>query len=477
MPKCKICGKETKTARSLSTHITKDHSGQKDYYDKYIDPNAQKTCNICSRPLKFINLIHGYSLNCSHQDDIECKICGRTFSKNGPLEFHIQKGHKVKVKDYYDQFLKKPEEGHCLYCGKETKFLNLSSGYAKTCNRYCSNMYKYGVDNPAKSEVVKKKAKETAMRNHGGFGLASPEIKKKVQQTNIERYGVKSPFEAESVKEKIKQTNLDRYGAENVFASEYGKQKIRETNLEKFGTESAMQSEEVKQTLRNNIEKRHGGLGWASKSIKEKCENTKKDILNEYCEKNNLVAVADLNLSYPNGVKQELEYFLYRGYTFIKQEDIERAKELDAKLIKTAKDYHSKYEAEMHEWLKSIYSGKICVNTRRIITPLELDFYIPDNNLALEFNGDYIHSVNYGKSADYHLNKTKLCQEKGIRLIHIFEHEWLMKKDIIKSIISSALGIYKNKIYARECEIREVNSKEARIFLEENHLQGFIASS
>lgn len=98
MFKRKVCGKELKTSKGLSAHITKEHLGQKDYYDKYVNPNAQKTCSICGRPLRFINLEHGYSLNCSHQDNVEYKICGRTFSKkNGPLEFHIQKGHKVKL--------------------------------------------------------------------------------------------------------------------------------------------------------------------------------------------------------------------------------------------------------------------------------------------------------------------------------------------------------------------------------------------
>ena len=53
----------------------------------------------------------------------------------------------------------------------------------------------------------------------------------------------------------------------------------------------------------------------------------------------------------------------------------------------------------------------------------------------------------------------------------------MTKQDILKSIISSALGIYKNRVYARNCEVKEVSSKEAKEFLENNHLQGYVNSS
>ena len=173
---------------------------------------------------------------------------------------------------------------------------------------------------------------------------------------------------------------------------------------------------------------------------------------------------------------------MYQGLLLIKNSDIdmEKFKELDEKFKRDTREYNSKYEVEIHEWLKSMYSGEILVNKYEIIkddTKKQLDFYIPDKNLAIEFNGDFTHSTGSGKDKDYHLNKTKLCQEKGIRLIHISEHEWNTKRDIVKSIICSALDAYKNKIYARDCEVKEVNSKEAKEFLEKNHLQGSINSS
>jgi len=145
---------------------------------------------------------------------------------------------------------------------------------------------------------------------------------------------------------------------------------------------------------------------------------------------------------------------------------------------------NSQLEQEVLTFIKSIYSGKIITNSRKIITPLELDIYIPEYNLAIEFNGLYYHSYGLNnitdKQADLkyqstrHLNKTNLCEDKNINLLHIFENEWLdnNKREIWKSIIKNKLKINNNKIYARKTIIKEVSILDARIFLEENHIQG-----
>lgn len=137
----------------------------------------------------------------------------------------------------------------------------------------------------------------------------------------------------------------------------------------------------------------------------------------------------------------------------------------------------SQPELQVLEYIKEVYHGRIVENDRSQISPKELDIYIPDKKLAIEFNGVYYHSTNMGTPKNYHLEKTIECHSAGIKLIHIHEWEWTYKQDICKSILSIALGICKNKIYARNCEVKEVDSELAKQFLENNHIQGSLNSS
>ncbi len=130
-------------------------------------------------------------------------------------------------------------------------------------------------------------------------------------------------------------------------------------------------------------------------------------------------------------------------------------------------------EKNILDFIKSIYQDKIIDNSREIISPKELDIFIPEKNLAIEFNGIYWHSEEY-KSRNYHTDKTNLCKEKGIQLIHVFEHQWDNKPEIFKSAIANKLGL-STKIYARKCKVVELNN--VKNFLDNNHLQGNCGSS
>ena len=107
----------------------------------------------------------------------------------------------------------------------------------------------------------------------------------------------------------------------------------------------------------------------------------------------------------------------------------------------------SKEEIQVIEFIKEIYKNEIQLNVRGLIPKLEIDIYLPDLKIAIEYNGLYWHSEKNGKKSDYHINKTKILQTQNIRLIQIFSDEWINKKEIVKNKLKSILAKEKtNKI-------------------------------
>jgi len=137
---------------------------------------------------------------------------------------------------------------------------------------------------------------------------------------------------------------------------------------------------------------------------------------------------------------------------------------------------YSEAEKEINSFINNLNIDTV-ENDKSLINK-EIDILIPRFNLGIEYNGLYWHSFGLSKIKEEshyrlkHLKKTRLMEEKGFNLLHIFENEWLEKKDIWKSIIRNKLNKNTKKYYARKLKIREVSSKDAKLFLESNHLQG-----
>ena len=131
----------------------------------------------------------------------------------------------------------------------------------------------------------------------------------------------------------------------------------------------------------------------------------------------------------------------------------------------------SKAEYEIKDIIESFNINVI--HSYKLESKIEIDLFLPAYNFGIEYNGIYWHSELQGKDKNYHLNKTKLCQNNNIQLLHIFENEWRdsIKQEIWKSIIKSKLG-QNNRLYARKCKLGVVSSREAKEFLDDNHLQG-----
>lgn len=134
----------------------------------------------------------------------------------------------------------------------------------------------------------------------------------------------------------------------------------------------------------------------------------------------------------------------------------------------------SKKEQEIANFITNL-GFDILQNNRTILDGKELDIFIPSKNIAIEFDGLFWHNE-LNKEKNSHITKTIECNKKGIRLLHIFEDEWIYKSNIWKSMLKAILGVTENKIYARKCEIKNVPLEEAKVFLENNHIQGYCNS-
>jgi hypothetical protein len=106
------------------------------------------------------------------------------------------------------------------------------------------------------------------------------------------------------------------------------------------------------------------------------------------------------------------------------------------------------------------------------------DIFIPEYNVAIEYNGVYWHSDKF-KDKNYHQKKSLICKDNGILLIHIWEDDWKdeTKREIIKHKIKSKLGLATGKVFARNTTVELVDYKEAHMFMEENHIQGKTTAS
>lgn len=118
---------------------------------------------------------------------------------------------------------------------------------------------------------------------------------------------------------------------------------------------------------------------------------------------------------------------------------------------------------------------------RQILKPKELDFYLPEYQLAIEVNDLWTHNSSpfcaFGnpKPKKYHFEKSWSCRQNGIRLIHIWDYEWEdeRKRPILENMILSACKKIPNRIYARNCDVKILPAIQLKDFFLENNIQGY----
>ena len=322
------------------------------------------------------------------------------------------------------------KEGYYMYSSNKAA---QSSDFVKDAIRK-NNQFKYGVDSYTQTDEFKQKATNTWLIK---YGVDNPSKSKKIHnkkiKTSIKNYGTHYPIQNSEIKKRLTVSNLEKYGVKNVMECVSIKNKSRNTRVKI----------EYKRFLESNL---------FNSKIEPMFDIDEYDGINvEYnfkCKRCNLIFADVLR-----GGKPPRCYNCYPNTNT------------------------SVAEIEIGDYIKSL-GIDIVRNERSLIDGFELDIWIPSLNIAIEHNGLYYHSeISGNKDKIYHLRKLEKCEKTGIKLINIFEDEWIYKTDIFKSKLKHILALNTETIYARKCELRILTAIEAKEFLNTYHIQGNTASN
>lgn len=403
----------------------------------------------------------------------------------------------------------------CVYCGTtENLVVDKRGAIYPRCYKCQPHHYalirekskktmleKYGVENASSLQSTKDKVKATNVERYGGFTFQSPELKKQVQKTLKNKYGVDNCSKIEEVKIKKRKRSQDVYGTDATFTSEQIKEKCKISLLEKYGVDNPLKSQEIKDKVRATNMGRYGGVAPAcSEEVLAKMKDTMRDLYGvEYASQNEIIKKKIKHTQRNNTWENFCHFLSLRKITplFSKEEYISSEIDFtflcgvcDKTFIKNSTNAcrvwcgclsnRSLYEDQISDWLLSVDPTLVIEKNKRFQISsknwYEIDIYLPDKNIGIDFHGLYWHSDEY-KDKMYHQIKYRYFSDIGVKYIQVFENEWCSSSDIIKSIILNRLGIYTRKIPARKCQVKNITYSESQKFLIENHISGNCISS
>lgn len=356
-------------------------------------------------------------------------------------------------------------------CNNIVKFKNTKVGYLEYCSTKCVSS----------DDTIKEKKKKNSLKKYGTeVPSQSDEIKDKIINTNLKKYGHNSPMGNAEVMYKSKRTLLRNHGVSNPSDCNF----IVEKRVISFRKNISQYKESYKKT---SIERYGVDHPWMNEEIHS------KSIYNSILSKNKKLkkSIEKKLIHHPNYKLVSIDYSKYKREIFIKcsvcnmtysinREDFHlrhKNKTTICTICNPVDSSQSGSEINLFEFIKDNYKSNIIQNSRSIISPYELDIYLPDLKIAFEFNGLYWHSESQ-KGKYYHRDKTIMCEDLGIELVHIWEDDWVYKNDIVKSIILNKINKTQNRIYARNCNIVEISDANiSRSFLDNNHILGNCSSS
>lgn len=320
----------------------------------------------------------------------------------------------------------------CVY-GRKKKFRSITSGYG-----FCGKANQCDCARISVSESVSASKKN----------LSQDEILKineKRMRTNLKKYGVKN---AGQTKKAITRHRLF-YEDKELVNESVKKSKI--TKLKKHGDEKYNNPRQIRKTLKEK---------YSLEYISEKYNNSSFLILGDKERLQELYHTTS-----PEQIAEDFNVHVQTVYRYLNQHGLREK-------------YKSEEENQVKNFVRSLGSD-IIENSRKVLpSGKEVDIFIPEKNIAIEYNGVYWHHEQVPHiDRHYHFDKFKESEREGIRLITIFSSDWKQKQNIVKSLLKTKLGVQSECIYARNTEVKNVSTKKARAFLNNNHLQGYCPST
>ena len=339
-------------------------------------------------------------------------------------------------------------------------------------NHEAAMLSAHGVEHALQSEEFKEKAKNT-IREHFGtdWALQSPEVQAKRRATMLERYGVENPFELEDVRAKSRETWVRKYGVSNPLQSPEVKAKSTSTVLRRYKVTNPMQCAAIaRRSKQTRI--RHFGKFW-TQSMQDKSIQTWR----EHYGVDNPFASDD--------IKKKIRQTCLSKYGFThasKNPEIRKRIE-ETTMSRYGVPYYILTDACKKscafvrisdinkQWKARLESLGYEVELEKTIGTKSYDLHLVGHDIVIEIDPTYTHSQipsHYSDKSipeDYHREKTRIANEAGFRCIHVFDWDEAEK-------VLDMLSLNRRTVYARQCDLRAIDSKEAEQFEEIYHLQG-----
>lgn len=444
-------------------------------YNKNVSINGKFSCSIKCGCLKARETnLDKYGVDSTNKlNSVKEKVKEKMLSKYGV-------DHISKVREISESKSKKMKAQSSITSKSIKKYReSLAKEEKEIINkkRDETNLKKYGFKNVSQVDSIKEKIKDTNLNRYGGYTYQSEVLMDKVISTNLKRYGVTYSLSSNFIRDKIKITNLERYGFDYASKSKIVKCKSAKTNLERYGVENIMFLPSVVKNLNDRFYEKYNTNSYFKTD--EFKNSIKYNPISNEIFRNKLIIGSHKNyIGYIGDNISKFNCDCGESHSFsISSIDFHNRNNSNISLCTICHPIGYKKsikESELLSFIESIYDDEIIPGHR---DGLEIDIYLPKLNIGFEFNGLYWHSDEY-KNKSYHIDKTNIFKEKGIRIIHIWEDDWDNRREIIKSQIRNWIESSTNKIYARKCTIEEIkDSKLVREFLDKNHIQGYIRST